>query len=53
MSSAKQRNAHRSHRHRVVTDQYRLRNVAFTVTHDLVRCDDDAFFGWIEREGTE
>lgn len=53
MSTAKQKNAHRTHAHRVVTDEYRLRNVVKVLTHDLIRCDDDGFFGWVEKEGNE
>jgi len=42
---------HRGHEHKVVApEELLLRNVAYTLTHDLVRCQDDGFYGWIEKE---
>lgn len=41
---------HRNHSHVIETDKWNLRNVAFVLTHDLVRCQEDTFFGWISKE---
>lgn len=41
---------HRAHAHRVIDpEELQLRNVAYTLTHDLVRCQD-GFYGWIKKE---
>lgn len=40
---------HRSHSHAVETSLYRLRNVSLTATHELIRCKDDSFFGWVKK----
>ncbi len=41
---------HREHNHRIETEDWNLRNVTYTETHDLVRCFDDGFFGWLIKE---
>lgn len=41
--------AHAKHSKRIVTEVYKLRNVAYTVTHELVRCDC-GWFGWITKD---
>ena len=41
--------AHRTHNKRIVTDEYSPRNVAYTITHELVRCECN-WFGWIPKK---
>lgn len=42
---------HRKHNHEVIDPEvFKIRNVPFTQTHDLVRCAEDKFFGWILKE---
>lgn len=49
MTNEKQTQAHRTHNHRVIDpEEFKIRNVAYTLAHDLVRCED-GFFGWIAR----
>ncbi|QWY84625.1 hypothetical protein QEH34_gp43 [Microbacterium phage Footloose] len=45
----KQNTRHRDHNHRDVTSVYRPVNVPLVATHDLVRCLDDAWFGWLPK----
>lgn len=40
---------HRNHAKRIVTADYRPRNVPLTKTHELVRCGC-TFFGWMPKE---
>ncbi|QOC59413.1 hypothetical protein SEA_LIFES_88 [Microbacterium phage Lifes] len=41
---------HRKHEHTIETERWRLKNVAYVHTHDLVRCHEDTFFGWVLKE---
>lgn len=41
---------HRNHAHVIETEKWNLRNVPLTQTHDLLRCEDDTFFGWVLKE---
>lgn len=45
----KNNNRHREHNHVIETEKWKLRNVAYTQTHDLIRCED-GFFGWLIKE---
>lgn len=40
---------HRQHNHRIESTDH-IKNVPYTLTHDLVRCFDDGFFGWLIKE---
>lgn len=39
---------HLAHEHRVVNTDH-IRNVPYLLTHDLVQCEEDRFYGWIPK----
>jgi hypothetical protein len=40
---------HRDHSHAIVTESYKLRNVDRVATHELLRCLNDGWFGWVAK----
>lgn len=41
---------HLAHNHRVLSTDH-IHNVPYLPTYDLVKCDDDRFYGWIPKGG--